>query len=99
MQYFLWMKYQSPTIECVNSQCFHGNDNIKINQKMKMIKDDFSNYNLIFIPNQYSVHWWIIIFVKLKNDLYSLDESYMLVTLDSMNGRKTNSILQVKNIL
>ena len=64
-----------------------------------MVKDNFSKYNLIFIPHQYGVHWWINIFVKLKNDSYSLDESYLLVTLDSMNRRNTISILQVKNIL
>ena len=53
----LWMKYESPKIEIFNSQCFHGEDNIKIVQKTKMIKDNFSKYNLIFIPHQYGVHW------------------------------------------
>ena len=72
--FFLWIKYQSPKIECLNSQCFHGNDNIKIIQKMIMIIDNFSNYNLMFILYQYSVHWWINIFVKFKNDSYSLNE-------------------------
>ena len=66
---------------------------------MKMIKDNFSNYNLIFIPYQYGVHWWNNIFVKLKNDSYSLNESYLLVTLDSMIDKNSNSKLRVKNIL
>ena len=54
---------------------------------------------MIFILHQYGVHWWINKGVKLKNDPYSLNESYILVTLDSMNGRNINNILQVKNIL
>ena len=100
IQCFLWwMKYRSPKIEFINSQCFHGDNNIKFIPKMKIIKDNFSNYDLIFVPQQYCIHWWINIFVKLKNDSYSLDESYLLVTLDSMNRRNTISILQVKNIL
>ena len=64
-----------------------------------MIKDNFSKYKLIFISHQFSVRWWINIFVKLKNDSYSLNESYLLVTLDSMIGKNPNSKLQVKNIL
>ena len=64
-----------------------------------MIKYNFQKYNLIFIPHQYGVHWWINIFVKLKNDSYLLNELYLLVTLDSTNGKKFNSILQVKNTL
>ena len=66
---------------------------------MKMIKDNFTNYKLILIPHQRGIHWWINIFVKMKNDSYSLDESYLLVTLDSLNGRNHNNELQVKNIL
>ena len=54
---------------------------------------------MIVIPHQFGIHWWINIFVKLRNDLYSLDESYLLVTLDSMNERNQNNELQVKNIL
>ena len=64
-----------------------------------MIKDNVSNYNLIFIPHQYGIRWWINIFLKLKINSYSLNESYILVTLDSSNGRSLNSILQVKHIL
>ena len=93
------MKYQSANIEFFNSQCFHGEESIKFTQKTKVIKDNFSNYNLIFIPHQYGIHWWINIFLKLKIDSYSLNESYILVILDSTNGRSLNSILQVKNIL
>ena len=52
-----------------------------------------------FVPHQYGVHWWINIFGKLKNDSYPLDELYILVTLDSMNGKNTKSVLPVKNIL
>ena len=64
-----------------------------------MIKYNFSKYNLIFIPHQYGIHWCIDIFIKLKNDSYSLNESYLLITLDSTNGKNFNSILQVKYIL
>ena len=38
-------------------------------------------------------------FVKLKNDSYSLDESYLLVTLNWMNERNQNNELQVIHIL
>jgi len=54
---------------------------------------------MILIPHQIGIHWWLKIFVKLKNDTYSLDESNLLVTLDSMNERNQNNELQVKNIL
>ena len=64
-----------------------------------MIKDNFSKYKLIFIPHQFDVYWWINAFVKLKNDSYSLNESYLLVTLDSMIDKTSNSKLRVKNIL
>ena len=64
-----------------------------------MIKNKFSKYKLIFISHQFGVHWLINIFVKLKNDSYSLNKFYLLVTLDSMIGKKSNSIFQVKNIL
>ena len=52
----LWMKYQSANIEFINSQCFHGEEILPITQKLKMIKDNFSNYNLILIPHQFGVH-------------------------------------------
>ena len=69
---------------------------IGVNEKLKIIRDNFTKYKLILIPHQLGVHWWINIFVKLKNDSYSLDESYFLVTL---NRRNQNNELQVKNIL
>ena len=97
--FLLWMKYQSVKIKFLNTQCFHDDDNIKIIQKMKMMNDNFSNYKFIFIPHQYGVHWWINIFVKLKNDSYSLNELHTLVILDSMIGKNTNSILKIKNKL
>ena len=93
------MKYQSAKSEFINSQCLHGEESIKITQILKIIKDHFSKYNLIFMQHQYGVHWWINIFVKLKNNSYSMNKSYLLVTLDSMIGKNFNSILQVKNIL
>ena len=55
--FFLWIKYQSAKIECLNSQYFHDEESIKITQKLKVIKDNFSKDNLIFIPHQYGVHW------------------------------------------
>ena len=66
---------------------------------MKIIKENFTKYKLILIPHQFGIHWWINILVKLKNDSYSLNESYLLVTLDSMIGKNSNNELQVKNIL
>ena len=54
---------------------------------------------MILIPHQFGIHWWINILVKLKNDSYLLNESYFLVTLDSMIGKNPNNELQVKNIL
>ena len=39
--FLLWMKYQSPKIEFVNSQCFHGDDNIELIPKIITIKDHF----------------------------------------------------------
>ena len=68
----------------------------KNKSKLKTIKDNVSKYNLIFILHEYGVHWWINIFVKLKNDSYPLNESYPLITLDSIIDKKTNSILQIK---
>ena len=93
------MKYQSAKIEFLNSQCFHGEESIKITQELKMIKNNFSKYNLIFIPHQYGVHWWINMFVKLKHYSHSLNQSYLLLILDSMSGKNFISILQIKNIL
>ena len=52
----LWMKYQSANIEFNKSQCFHGEGILQITLKLKMIKDNFSNYNLILIPHQFGVH-------------------------------------------
>ena len=49
--------------------------------------------------HRYGVHWWINTFDKLKNNSYSLDELYILVTLDLIKCKNKNSILQVKNIL
>ena len=54
---------------------------------------------MIFIAYQFGVHWLINIFVKFKNDSYSLNESFLLVTLDSMIVKNQNNELQVNNIL
>ena len=69
-----------------------------VHQKLKIIRESFTKYKLILISHQFGVHWWIYIFVKLKNDSYSLNEPYHLVTLDSMIGKNPNIELQVNNI-
>ena len=70
-----------------------------VHQKLNMIKENFTKYKLILTPHPFGVHWWINIFVKLKNDSYSLNESCLLVTLDLMIVKNPNNELQVKNIL
>ena len=67
--------------------------------KIEDDKRNFTKYKLIFIPHQFGVHWLINVFVKSKNDSYSLNESYLLVTLDSMIGKDSNNELQVNKIL
>ena len=36
--FLLWMKYQSSTIEFLNSQCFHGKETLEITQSLKSNK-------------------------------------------------------------
>ena len=72
---------------------------VRFTSKIEDDKRNFTKYKLIFIPHQFGVHCLINIFVKSKNDSYSLNESYLLVTLDSMIDKNLNNKLQVKNIL
>ena len=53
--FLLWMKYQSSTIEFLNSQCFHGNDTLEITQCLKSKKNN-KKPKLIFTPQHFGVH-------------------------------------------
>ena len=87
------MKNKSPKLELLKFQYFYGTDTGEVISKIKMIKESFTNYNLVLIPYQYSYQWWNNVFVKLTID------SYMLIIFDSLKGRNINIIVQVKNIL
>ena len=67
------------------------------------IEDDKRKLFKIQINSSYHINsvyiGWLNIFVKLKNDSYSLNKSYLLVTLDSMISKNLNNKLQVRNVL
>ena len=63
--FLLWMKYQSSTIEFLNSQCFHGEKILKITENLSSKKYN-NQLNLIFKPYHIGVHEKLKIIKKIK---------------------------------
>ena len=55
--------------------------------------NNFTAYDLMIIPNNENLHWWLILFVKMN------EKEYILVTLDWLDMNQSKSLKKRRLIL